>query len=433
VTSTSSPRHAGWTVLAGVAGAVVLAFVGAPQSLDQVFLVGLDTQDVIGAQFAVAVCGAFATAAALLLARHWRWLLVAGSVGVLVAFLFHNPDPIGFTVEAAAPGQDSASPGLPVPTVWAAGVVAAAGLLLVGLFGAARELRRSSPQRAGLVGLVGAAAYFGVSVIGGVRGAGQVVRLVVLAVAVGAVVFAVVRNRRAVGVPTAAVRQLRLVAAGVVVFSVLSTALVGISGETVYGTVVGGVAGLVLLALALAVAARAGVAGVLAVGAIGLVLAAPVFILLFLYDTMTGQLWYGWPIALAGVLLGGVAAGRRWLAPAVVAAAALPFFALVTQFSDVDLLSGQLIVWVLLALTMAAVTATVGTAAGSFADLPALGALGTVAALGVHGTLNFARIGADGTMDIAKVTGTAAQVISGVLLICAAVLLVVLRRFAKSR
>lgn len=49
VTSMDYPHKAGWTVLAGVAGAVVLAFVGAPQSLDLAFLVGLDNPDVIGA------------------------------------------------------------------------------------------------------------------------------------------------------------------------------------------------------------------------------------------------------------------------------------------------------------------------------------------------------------------------------------------------
>lgn len=436
MTNKTDPRNAGWTVLAGVAGAAVLGFAGAPQSLDLVFLVGPDYPNVIGEQLAVAVCGALATAVAVLRARHWRWLSALGAVGVLVAFLWHNPDPLGFTVDVRSPGGENEATRLPVPVVWAAGLVASTGMLVVGLFGAVQALPRPRWTRTGLAGLVGAAAYLGVSVIGGVRGANDVFRLVVLALAVGAVLFVVVRHPGGNPAPTRTGRRLEVAAAVAVLFSVLPTLLVLIRGEAGYGTVAGGLAGLVLLVVAPAAAARAGVAGVLAVGAVGLVLAAPVFLLLVLYDAMIGHVWYGWPVALAGVLLGVAVAGRRWPAPAVVAAAALPGFAVVAGVTDLDRPSGEVLLWLFLALTVAAVSATVGTAAEQFVRLralPALAALGTVAALGVHGTLNLARVGADGEADIEKVSGTTAQVISSLMLIGAAALLVLLDRHRRAK
>lgn len=46
--------------------------------------------------------------------------------------------------------------------------------------------------------------------------------------------------------------------------------------------------------------------------------------------------------------------------------------------------------------------------------------------------MNLIRVGADGRMDIARVSGTLAQVVSGVLLLAAAGLLIVLERRGRS-
>lgn len=444
-----------WLVTVGVAAAVVLAFVGAPQSLDMIFLVGPDSPKMVGGQLAAAAAGAVATAVAILLDRYWPWLLAVGSVGVLVAHVFRSPAPGQALITVRVPGGNTPAPALPVSPAWAAVVLACAGLLVVGLLAVARELLRTSRLGASLAGLAGCAGYFGASVVGRLRGAEPVVRIVVLGVAAGLIVLVVARLLGPRGKPDAPdpeqgdasdvttsleppdpVRRLRIGAAVAVLFPVLPTVLTAFTGEWVFGTVAGGLAGLVVLGVALVASAPAGVPGVVAVAACSLVLAAPVVILFLIYDVVGGQVWYAWPVALGGVLLGAAVAARRGpVAAVLVAAAALPMIALAERLGGDRRTLAELVIWSFLLLTMAAVAATVGTAAGTPAlrdGLPALGGLVTAGAVGVEGSLSLLWASSNGRADLAKVAGPAGQWVAVVLMVAAAALLFLLVRFERA-
>lgn len=436
----------GWLVTVGVAAAVVLAFVGAPQSLDMIFLVGPDSPKMVGGQLAAAAAGAVATAVAILLDRYWPWLLAVGSAGVLVAHVIRSPAPGQALITVRVPGGNTPAPAPPVGPAWAAVVLACAGLLVVGLLAVARELLRTSRLGASLAGLAGCAGYFGASVVGRLRGAEPVVRIVVLAVAAGLMVLATSRLLGSRGDQGAAdglaqlpggpdpARWLRIGAAVAVLFPVLPTVLTAFTGEWVFGTVAGGLAGLVVLGVALVASAPAGVPGVVAVAACSLVLAAPVVILFLIYDVVGGQVWYAWPIALGGVLLGAAVAARRGpVAAVVVVAAALPMIALAEKLGGDGTLA-ELVIWSFLLLTMAAVAATIGTAAGTPAlrdGLPALGGLVTAGAVGVEASLSLLWAGANGRADLSKVAGPAGQWTAVVLMVAAAALMFLLVRFER--
>lgn len=412
-----------WRILAGVAGAVVLAFMGAPQSLDMLVLVGPDNPELVGPQLAVGAAGAVATAVAVLLARRWQGLLVTGAVGVFVGLLLGDPAGPLLSVSVAVP-DGVAEARLPVPVGVAMLLAAAAGVLVIGLLGVARELLRTTRTGASLAGFVGAAGYLGVAVIGPAGAADTAVRLAVAGVAAALTVVATARLRGMAPAVSARGWRVRYAAAGAVLASVLPTVVVALTGEVVFGTVTGGVTGLVVLAVALAASATAGRAGMLAVGATGLVLAAPVVVLLLIRDGVAGEVWYGWPVALAGVLLGAAVAARPWLATGVVAAAAVAMIPLALLFADGDDPATDQLVLVFLFFAMAAVAATVGTAATRFAGaVPAFGALATVAGIGVHASLSWFRIGPDGTADLDKTVGTPGQLVGAVLLLGAAALL----------
>ncbi|MPZ85669.1 MAG: hypothetical protein GEV28_36930, partial [Actinophytocola sp.] len=247
-------------LVGGVAGAVLLAFVGAPQSLDMMALVGPDSPEAIGTQLATALAGAVATAAAVLLSRHWRWLVAGGAVAVLVGVVLHDPAPALLTVEIA-PG-DPRTPADPAVTAF---VMAASGVLLIGLLGLAQELLRVSRLGAAVAGLVGVAGYFGVALVGRLLTAEPAIRIAVAAVAAALTVLTMLtavtarpgaamaedaevgdhavddRARQgALPADTAAGRRIRLLAAGAVLLAVLPTVLVAITGEVVFGTLVGG-------------------------------------------------------------------------------------------------------------------------------------------------------------------------------------------------
>lgn len=438
-------------LVGGVAGAVLLAFVGAPQSLGMVALVGPDSPDAIGPQLATALAGAVATAVAVLVSRHWRWLVAGGALAVLVGVVLHDPSPALLTVEIAP-----ADPRPPLDPVVTAFVMAASGVLLIGLLGLAGELLRTSRLGAATAGLVGVAGYFGVALVGRLLTAEPAVRIAVAVVAAALTVLTVLTARpdtapdggpaapdtapdggpgapdtRPVepgGTPVAGSRA-RLLAAGAVLLAVLPTVLVAITGEVAFGTLAGGVAGLVVLGGALAAASPAGARATLAVAATGAVLAAPVVLLVVIRDSVAGQVWYGWPLALAGVLCGAALAGRLPANAPALAAAAVMIALVVTHRPP------EALVWVYLVLVMAAVAATVGTAARQHGDLPAFGALATAAAVGVHASLHLARMSADGNADPAKVLGPSGQVASAVVLAVAAVVLLLLsgRRRARPR
>ena len=422
----------GRLILAGLAGTAVLAFVGAPQAVEMLTVVGPDKPGLAGTQLAVAAAGAIATAVAILLSRRWPVLLATGAVGVLAGLLIQDPAGLLFNARVFLP-DDPGTPQAPVPAGVGMLLMAAAGLLLVGLFGVARELLRTGRVGASLAGLVGAAGYFGVAVIGPLATAGTAARLGVAGLAAALTVVAAIRSPAVAPAVSERGWRIRYVAAGVVLVSVLPTLVVALSGDVLFGTVTGGVTGLVVLAAAVGASAPAGRDAMLAVGATGLVLAAPVVTLLLIRDGVAGEVWYAWPIALAGVLTGAAVAARRWPAAGVVAVAAVPMLLLGLGFADVDEPAGETIVWVFLYLSMAAVAATVGTAATRFGGaVPAFGALATVAGVGAHGALSLFRIGPGGTADLEKTVGPTGYVIGAVLLATAAALLLVPRERSRT-
>ncbi|SDD67051.1 hypothetical protein [Actinokineospora iranica] len=397
-----------WAVAAAVAGVVLLGLAGAPQSVDFLLWTGIDSPHAVGAQLAVAVSGAVATAVAVVLARWWRWALVAGAVGVAVALAVDAPPSGGLSVRlrgATPSGELAMSAG------WACVLAAAAGVLLVGVLGAVQRLMSERPRYAVLAGVAACAGYFGVSVTGILRGVDPAVPAVGMAlVTVGAAL-------RAGGGATWG--RTRPVAAVIVLLTAVPTAVVALRGAEILGTEVGGVVGVLLAAAAIAGGGRDWAF----VGALGAVLAAPVPMLVLLHSTATGEVWYAWPIALAGVLAGAVAATRvAWAAPPVVAVAALPVAAMASQIGGKDF--GVPLAWIFLGLATAAVAAVGAVSATAFPDLPSLGALATTAAVGVSHALGFVRSGPDGALDLDNVVGPAGQGVSAVLLLAGAALLV---------
>ncbi len=139
--------------------------------------------------------------------------------------------------------------------------------------------------------------------------------------------------------------------------------------------------------------------------------------LVLLWDVPLGAVWYAWPVALGGVLAGAAAAaGPSALRAGIVAAAGLSMIGLVENRGN------TLIVWLFLALSMAAVAVTVGSAARALAEVdatPALAALGTLAALGVFGSLNLLRSGG-------RTLGSTVDWVSALLVLGAAALLLCL-------
>lgn len=404
-----------WPLAAGVAGAVVLALVGGPQSLGMLFLVGPDSPDHIGAQVAIALCGAAALAVAVLFDRHWRWLVTAGVAGVVVATAIHAPKYQGLTARVVGGPDDPASQALPIPVAVGCLVVASAGVLVIGLFGVAREVGRVSRLGGALGGFVAVAAYYGVAVIGPLRSADATSRVVFLAVAAA---VAIVAAFRTTGSDSESSRPQRIAGACAGAATVLPTAVVAVTGEPTFGTVTGGVVGLVVLGIAIVAGAAISAKTAAAVGATGLVLAAPVVLLVVIHDAPAGSTGYAWPIALAGVLAGAVAALRTWSAATLVALAVLPFIGLALRLGDGDHVTAEVIVWALLFLAMAAVAATAGRAF-RVVGTPAFGAMATASALGVFGTVNLWRAAVDSGGGAGASIGHAGHWVSVVLLVCA--------------
>jgi hypothetical protein len=360
--------------------------VGAPVSVDSVFLVGPDQPMLVGKQFAVGFAGAAATAVGILFGRYWRWLLGIGAVGVVFAHAIRVPRAEGVRVQVA--GSNTGVSDIVAHPLWMAVLVMGTAVLLVGVLGVAQELLRDNRIGASVAGFAGCAAYFGVGVTGRLRGASTAPRLIVVIVAAAVVIVAVLRLRES---GSQRGQWVSMVAAAAALVWMLPTMIVAIRGQQIFGTVLGGIVGLAVLAVALLATRPAGQRAPLAVLATGLVLGPPVVMLVLLYDVPFDGVWYGWPIALAGVLLGAGAAGAPTMVRAgIVAAAGLSMLGVAADNDN------QLIIWLFLALIMAAVATTVGAAARVLAQVdaaPALAALGTLAALGVFGSLNLFRVG----------------------------------------
>ncbi|MEU4767610.1 hypothetical protein AB0H12_30590 [Actinosynnema sp. NPDC023794] len=414
----------GRLVTAGVAGAVVLAFVGAPQSLGMFFVVGPDSPAHIGAQLVIALCGAGAMAVAVLVDRHWRWMVAAGAAGVVLATALHAPEYRGLTATAVDGAQDPAVRGLPIPVAVGCLVAGAAGVLVIGLFGVVREVARTSGPGGALAGFVAVAGYYGVAVIGPARSAAATPRVLVVAVAAAVAITAVVRGGKAAVVEGSG--RARSAGACAAVATVLPTVAVAITGEQVFGTVTGGVVGLVVCGIAVAASATTGVRTVTAVVLTGLVLAAPVVMLVVIHDAPAGATGFAWPLALAGVLVGAAGSLRTWSTAALVALAILPFIGMVLRPDERGV--AEFVVWALLFLVVAAVAASTGLAF-RVVGTPAFAALATASAVGAFGALNLWRAAvADDDGDVVASLGPGGHWASALLLGCAVALVPVVGR-----
>lgn len=412
-----------------VPGAVVLAFADVPQSLDMVFLTGIDLPEYGGSQLLIALSGALATASAILLARWWPPLVAAGSLGVLLAYVLHRPVRGGLSMRMVN-GAESSTADFELHLLWACLLVASSGVLLIGLLGAVQVLMRRRFAGAAATAVVASAAYYGVSIAGPLRGGETVaLTLVVLCAATALTVLGAVRLRdvTARGRPS---RNTRIVCALAVVATVLSTALVAITGGTVLGTWLGAFAGIVVTGTAAVAAGRFGGSTLAATAALSFVLVAPVSTLFIFADALSsGTPWYGWPLALAGVGAGAVAAATRhrvWLATALTAVAAIPLLVIA---GNRDLWNSDLMSWLTLVTLLAAVAAAAGGLAPTFAStnaLPAAGGLVMAMSVGMHGILGFLRAGGDSRTDINTVFGPVGMLMSATLLIAGALMLIML-------
>lgn len=344
----------------------MLAFAGAPMSVDALMWTGIDHPDVIGFQLAVAVSGATGMALAIAAAAWWRWVLVAGVLAVGVALAI-DPPPEGGLSARVRSASDSSTVDPAIAPLWGGVLAAASGALLIAVLCAARRATAGSA----LAGVAACAGYFGVSLSGALRDEGNV-RLAVVAVAAVVAVWAAVRSAGEVVKPSPG--------ASVVLLTALPTAAVAVSGEAVLGTSAGLVIGLVLVAAAVLAAGQ----DRLLVAGLGLLLTAPFTLLVLLHSVVAGEIWYAWPIAGAGVLAG-VATAR--FAPLVVAVAIIPTALL--AFGGVDGAIGKAAVWAFLALMMAALAASATAAARVAINLPVLAALTATAAVGIGHVLAF--------------------------------------------
>lgn len=405
-------------LLAAVAGAVVLALVGAPQSPSMVFMVGPDSPTHIGPRLAIALSGAVAMAVAVLFDRHRPWLISLGAIGVVVATALHAPKYQGLTARVV--GSSAGPAPFPTPVLVGCLVAASVGVLVIGLFGAVSEVART--RGAMLAGFVAVAGYYGVAIIGPLRSAEPIVRLLVVAVA--AVVAIVAASLSRPGSSTVSARA-RIAGASAALSIALPTAVVAITGDHVSGTFTGGVVGLVVIGIAFAASVMAGVST--AVLATGLVLAAPVVLLIVIHDgPAAGSPGYAWPIALAGLLVGMLGATRTGSSAVLLVLAALPFAGLASGLGS-DRTFAQVVVWALLFLVMAAAAATAGIAFRAVGT-PVFAPLATAMALGVFGTIDLWRAGVADRGGISASMGTGAHWISVALLLCAVPLVLRLRR-----
>lgn len=436
--ATAAP-HLPALLTAAFAGAIVLAFGDAPQSIGLVFTIGIDEPGLVGEQLAVALAGALATALSVLFADGWRWLLPAGALGVLVSRLMFNPDLLGVTARAVTvDGSETQSVPVFVRELpWMCLGVASAGMLLVGVLGAAQRLYRERPAGAAAAAVVGCAAYLGASVVGPLRGADMgTARLVVLGLAVlltGAVLF----SRETADPAGELALRPRLLAAVAVALTVVPTVLVAVTGESAIGTWQGGLVGLLLLGAAVFAALGLGQNALLATAAVSLTLAGLAMVMVFMADALTAdpsEYAQGVFSVLAVVAAAVLAClrGRLTIAAVVLAVTALLLLAVAAGIlPDVSALLVLLIV-----MCVASVGLAVGSTAPFFAlrnALPAAGAVITTMALGVHMTLHFLRIGGEGRPNAYMVWGAGGFIVAAVVVLAAAGLLVLLRRLDRVR
>lgn len=426
-------------LIATFAGAIVLAFADAPQSIGLVFTIGIDNPDLIGEQLAVALAGALATALSVLFADGWRWLLPAGALGVLVARLMFNPDLLGVTARVVAV-DGSETPTVPAfvrDLPWVCLGVASAGMLLVGVLGAAQRLYREQPAGAAAAAVVGCAAYLGASVVGPLRGADMgTARLVVLGVAVlltGAVLF----SRETADPAGELGLRPRLLAAVAVALTVVPTVLVAVTGESAIGTWQGGLVGLLLLGVAVFAALSLGQNALLATAAVSLTLAGLAMVMIFMADALTAdpsEYAQGVFAALAVVVAAVLARLRGRLTIAAVVLAVTVVLLLGVAAGILPDVSALLVL--LIVMCVASVGLAVGSTAPFFAlrnALPAAGAVITTMALGVHMSLHFLRIGGPGQPNPDMTWGRGSFLVAAIVVLTAAVLLVLLRRLDRVR
>ncbi|UVS77514.1 hypothetical protein [Actinokineospora sp. UTMC 2448] len=379
-----------WAGIVVGAGVVVLAFVGAPMSVDALMWAGVDRPEVIGFQAAVAVGGALGMAGALVAARWWRWVVAAGVVGVGVVLAVSGPPGGGLSLRVRTAGESTVE--LPVDPFWGVVLAAASGALLIGVVSGARRV-----GAAWVVGVAAGAGYFGVSLTGALQS--HPARVGIVGVAALVVVVAAVLSAER----SSESRQVHWIAAGIVLLTAVPTLVVAVLGKPVLGSLIGALIGVALVGAALAAAGREW----WAVGGLGLVLAAPFTSLVLLHSVVAGEIWYGWPIAAAGVVAGSLA-GRA--APWVVGLCVIPALLLGLGWMD-----SPLVVWVFLALVMAAVAGCAATAVRT----ESVGALGVTAAVGFGHVL----AALHGAGSVEGIVGRGGQVAAAVAFVVAAALL----------
>ncbi|WP_133854364.1 hypothetical protein [Labedaea rhizosphaerae] len=348
----------GPVLAAAVAGIVVLAFVGAPQSVNLVLLVGFDDPRVAGSQLLIGLAGAVGTGLAVLLVRQWTLVVVFGGLLVTLAYLVHPVAQQGLHVEVVTPDRPARTPDLVANSGWVALLVGGAAMVLVGVLGAASQLMRSGSRRTGVAvaGMAAASGYLGSLLVGWLPTGSPRVVVLVLALLVMAAGVVVGRASAGPGLPPRTV-VLAWVAA---VLPVVPTITVAITGVTTYQSVAGMVVCLLVLAGAVAACLLAGMAVLRAAVGAGLVLAAPVplLVLILAGTAETTPLWAAAvPAFVVMAVVGAVMPRPGVLAGVILEAAVIAYLAVAGIDSEVG-------AWVVYALAAVAVTAAVAAGAG---------------------------------------------------------------------
>jgi hypothetical protein len=356
---------------AALAGIVVLAFVGAPQSVNLVLLIGFDDPGVAGSQLLIGLAGAVGIGLAVLLVRQWTVSVVFGGLLVTLAYLVLPVAGQGILVSADEPGEASRTRDLAANAGWLALLVGGAAILLVGLLGAAGHLMRSGSRGAGIAvtGAAAASGYMGTLVVGWLPTGWP--RVVVLVLAVLVMIAGVVVGRTTVA--PALPRRMVVLAWVAALLPVVPTITGAITGQPTYHSAAGIVVCLLVLAGALVTCLLAGMPVLRASLGAGLVLAAPVplLVLVLAGTERMPALWA--PALTAGVVMAVLVA--RLPRPGVLAGVALEAALIACLALGATNSHGS--DWLAYAIAAVAVTGAVAAGAGiaDAALLPVLPAL----------------------------------------------------------
>ncbi|RZS43310.1 hypothetical protein EV193_102289 [Herbihabitans rhizosphaerae] len=376
---------------AAIAGAVAIAFIGAPQSFAQGLVVGPEQTDVADWQLPVYIVGAIVTAVALLFVRLWRWQLPLGAVAIVVGFLIDHPSSDRRGGLFSFRGEKPAFADQIVVTCLKA---AGGALVLVGVLAAVLYIVRSNRRwiAAPIVGLLAAGGAGGSQVLLGPAGRWETpaIPLVLLVVAALVTVAPLLTVRQETvapqGNPVAAIVALLL--------PLLTTVVVLGTDKPVTESTVGKIAVVAMLVAGVVLAAAAGVRMALAATALGLTIAAVYpFLITFGVGTfsMSGRDDDSatWVYCVVAVLLGVIIGAFRFrslVAPGVLVGLAVILVVLVeTQTKSSDTLGKVLAAIGPLALVCVATAIT--PSRPRLSNFPQIAAFTTAIAVAASGTL----------------------------------------------